>query len=98
VGSFHGGGLVTKEPSSPHLLIDKTNAAFVVAVAQNDDMQDPAAKDVLKKTFADTKKKATVEVFGANHGWCVKDGAAYNEAQAEKAWGELMALYKATIV
>jgi carboxymethylenebutenolidase len=97
VGSFHGGGLATKDANSPHLLIGKTNAAFVFAVAQNDDMTDPAAKDTLKKTLADTRKKGTVEVYPANHGWCVKDGAAYNEAQAERAWGELLALYKANI-
>ncbi len=97
VGSFHGGGLVTKEPSSPHLLIGKTNASYIIAVAQNDDAQDTTVKETLRKTFADTRKKATVEVYPANHGWCVKDGAAYNEAQAEKAWNELMALYKTTI-
>ena len=39
VGSFHGGGLVTKEPSSPHLLIPKTKAEFLVAIARNDDQK-----------------------------------------------------------
>ncbi|MBN9318469.1 MAG: dienelactone hydrolase [Caulobacterales bacterium 68-7] len=93
VGSFHGGGLVTKEASSPHLLIAKTNAAYLVAVAENDDKTDPEAKNVLKKTFDDAKKTATVEVYPANHGWCVPGGGAYNAASAEKAWGELGKLY-----
>ena len=97
VGSFHGGGLVTKEPSSPHLLIPKTNAAYLVAVAQNDDMQAPTDKDVLKKAFADARKTATVEVYPANHGWCVAGGAVYNEAQAERAWAELTKLYQARL-
>jgi len=97
VGSFHGGGLVTKEPSSPHLLIGKTNATYVVAVAQNDDMQDPEAKNILKTTFQQTGKKATVEVYPANHGWCVKGGQVYNEAAAERAWDELTKLYKDTL-
>jgi carboxymethylenebutenolidase len=94
VGSFHGAGLTTKEPSSPHLLIPRTHAAFLVAIAQNDDKAQPESKDILKKAFADAKRPATVEVYPANHGWCVKGGQVYDEAQAEKAWAELTALYK----
>jgi carboxymethylenebutenolidase len=94
VGSFHGGGLTTKNPDSPHLLVGKTNAAYLVAVAQNDDKSQPESKDILKATFAETKRPATVEVYPANHGWCVKGSAVYDEAAAEKAWAELTALYK----
>jgi carboxymethylenebutenolidase len=94
VGSFHGGGLVTKEPSSPHLLIAKSSAAYLVAVAQNDDASDPEAKTVLRQTFAQTGRQATVEVYPANHGWCVPGAGAYDAAQAEKAWSELLAIYK----
>ncbi len=98
VGSFHGGGLVTKDAASPHLLIAKTNARYVVAVAQNDDKTDPDAKVVLRKTFDDAKKTATVEVYPANHGWCVPGGGAYDAASAEKAWAELLKLYKTSLV
>ena len=94
VGSFHGGGLATKNPDSPHLLIPKTNAAYLVAVAQNDDKQQPEAKDILKAAFAEAKKTATVEVYPAAHGWCVKGSAVYDEAAAERAWGVLTDLYK----
>ncbi len=94
VGSFHGGGLTTKNPDSPHLLIPKTNAGYLVAVAQNDDKQQPDSKDILKAAFAEAKKSATVEVYPANHGWCVKGSAVYDEAAAEKAWAELSKLYK----
>jgi carboxymethylenebutenolidase len=94
VGSFHGGGLTTKNPDSPHLLVGKTNAAYLVAVAQNDYKSQPESKDILKATFAETKRPATVEVYPANHGWCVKGSAVYDEASAEKAWAELTALYK----
>lgn len=97
VGSFHGGGLVTKDAASPHLLIPKTHAAYLVAVAENDDKQQPDAKDVLKAAFAEAKKTATVEVYPANHGWCVKGSAVYDEAAAEKAWAELSKLYKAKL-
>ena len=97
VGSFHGGGLVTKEPSSPHLLIPKTRASFVVAIARNDDQKQPEAKDVLKSAFAAAKRPATVEVYPADHGWCVAGSQQYNEPAAEKAWAELLKLYRANL-
>jgi carboxymethylenebutenolidase len=99
VGSFHGGnGLVTDKPDSPHLLIAKTNAAYLVCQAQNDDASNPRMKDDLKAAFAAAGKTATVEVYAANHGWCVKGGQVYNEAEAERAWTNLSALYKANLV
>jgi carboxymethylenebutenolidase len=98
VGSFHGGnGLVTANPNSPHLLITKTNAAYVVCQAQNDDAQNPKMKDDLKAAFVAAKHTAAVEVYQANHGWCVKGGAAYNEAEAERAWTALGQLYKTSL-
>lgn len=97
VATFHGGGLVTKDPTSPHLLIPKTKASFVVAIAQNDDAKQPDAKDVLRATFAAAKRPAVVEVFPADHGWCVPGSQAYNEPAAEKAWAELLKLYKESL-
>lgn len=98
VASFHGGGLVTDQPSSPHRLVSRTNAAYLVAAARNDDASQPTAKEVLKATFAQAGKKAVVEVYPANHGWCVRGSEVYDEAAAEKAWAELTALYKANLV
>src|ERR1700733_9080140 len=93
--TFHGGGLVTDKPDSPHLLIPKMKAEVLCAVADNDDKRDPAAKDKLKEGFAAAHLKATVEVYeGCNHGWTVGGSQVYNEAGAERAWGELTALYK----
>ena len=46
--SFHGGGLVTKDPDSPHLLAPKMKAQFLFAIADNDDKRDPDAKTILK--------------------------------------------------
>lgn len=94
VGSFHGGGLYTDQPTSPHLLLPKTNAEYLIAVAENDDAQDPTIKDKLKAAMTAAGKKASIEVYPAKHGWCVKGSAVYDEAQAEKAWTELLALYK----
>lgn len=98
VGSFHGGnGLVTKDPNSPHLLIPKTNAVFLVLQAQNDDAQQPQVKDELKAAFAAAHRKATVEVYPANHGWCLPGGQAYDQVQAERAWSALLQLYRVAL-
>jgi carboxymethylenebutenolidase len=97
VATFHGGGLVTQDANSPHLLIPKTKASFVVAIAQNDDKKQPDAKDVLKATFASAKRPAIVEVYPADHGWCVPGSPAYNQPAAEKAWAELLRLYRTNL-
>ncbi|MDZ4373839.1 MAG: dienelactone hydrolase family protein [Phenylobacterium sp.] len=93
--TFHSGVLVSAAPDSPHLGIPKTKAAYLVATADNDDKQRPQEKDDLKKAFAAAGRPAVVEVYeGAAHGWCVKGSPVYNEAAAEKAWAELLKLYK----
>jgi carboxymethylenebutenolidase len=94
VASFHGGGLVTDQPNSPHLQASKTKAQFLIAIAANDDMRSPNEKNVLKETFEKAKLPAEIEVYaGAMHGWCPPDSGVYNEPQAEKAWSRLIALY-----
>ena len=97
--SCHGGNLVSDMPDSPHLLASKIKAAYYFAVADNDDQRQPDAKDKLKAAFDAAHGQATVEVYkGCNHGWCVKDGAVYNEAGAERAWGNMLSLYKTKLV
>jgi carboxymethylenebutenolidase len=94
VASFHGGGLVTDAPNSPHLQASKTKAQFLIAIASNDDARAPKEKDVLKDTFGKANLPAEVEVYeGAAHGWCPPDSGVYNEPHAEKAWSRLLALY-----
>lgn len=94
VASFHGGGLVRADaPNSPHLQAAKTKASFLVAIAANDDTRAPQEKDVLKKTFAEADLSAEIEVYSGAHGWCPPDSRVYNEADAEKAWARLLALY-----
>jgi len=93
-GSFHGGGLVTKDPESPHLLIPKMKASFLIAVAENDDQRDPESKNVLKEAFSQSKLSAEIEVYPAGHGWCPPDTRVYNQEQAEKAWARLLVLFE----
>jgi carboxymethylenebutenolidase len=95
VASFHGAALVTNAPNSPHLQASKTKAQFLIAIAANDDARSPDDKKVMKETFAKVNLPAEIEVYtGAAHGWCPPDTQVYNEAQAEKAWSRLLALYE----
>jgi carboxymethylenebutenolidase len=103
--SFHGGGLVTANPNSPHLLAPKIRARMYFGIATNDDMQQPDAKVKLKEAFDAAKNPADIEVYSmAQHGWCVPDmpagatGPIYKKDDAEKAWAKLMALYKSALV
>ncbi len=93
--SFHGGGLVTDGADSPHLLVPEMKAHDLFAIAENDDENQPEAKDVLRDAFAQAGLPAEIEVYaGARHGWCPPDSTVYHEAQAERAWGRLLALFE----
>ena len=99
--SFHGGGLVTDKPDSPHLLVAKMKAQYYIGIAANDDQRQPDAKTKLDAAFHAANLPAKIEVYeGTLHGWCVKDmplqagKPIYNEASAERAWNELVTLYK----
>lgn len=95
VASFHGGGLVTDAPNSPHLQASKTKAQFLVAIAANDDARSPNDKTILKETFEKAGRPAEIEVYEkAAHGWCPPDSSVYSEPLAEKAWARLLVLYK----
>jgi len=93
VGSFHGGGLVTNAPDSPHLQAAKTKAQFLIAIAESDDRPRPTEKTVLKETFDGAKLQSEIEVYAAAHGWCPPDSTVYNKELSEKAWSRLLELY-----
>ena len=102
-GSFHGGNLVNDTPGSPHLLAPKIHARMYFGVAKNDDERQPDAKDKLKAAFEAAKVPAEIEVYPAQHGWCMSDMPApagmpiYSKPDAERAWGKLLALYKTAL-
>jgi carboxymethylenebutenolidase len=95
--SFHGGGLTTNNPDSPHLLVPQMKAQFLIAVAENDDMRDPQSKNILGETFEKAGLDAEIEVYPAAHGWCPPDSAVYDEAQAERAWSRMLALFDSAL-
>ena len=103
--SFHGGGLVTDKPDSPHLLAPKIKAHMYFAIAASDDARQPDAKDKLREAFEMAHNPADVEVYqGAQHGWCVPDmpkqpdgKPIYDKADAERAWSKLIVLYQSAL-
>ncbi len=94
-GSFHGGGLATANPNSPHLLVPQMKAkAVLIAVAQNDDKQDTTVKEKVKAAFDAQNIPAEVEVYPAEHGWCPPDSQVFDQVQADRAWARLLATFE----
>ena len=97
--SFHGGRLVTDQDNSPHLLISEMRANYLVAIAENDDANEPNTKDVLKESFSTAGLEAEIEVYAdTQHGWCPTDSSVYHEEQAERAWSRMLALFESNLV
>ncbi|WP_374406712.1 dienelactone hydrolase family protein [Pelagerythrobacter sp.] len=96
--SFHGGGLVRDgNAMSPHALLDDTQASFLIAIAQDDDAKAPTDKTVFREAAAEAGRPAEIEVYAGDHGWTVPDSPAYAEAEAERAWANLLELYGQTL-
>ena len=95
---FHGGGMATDADDSPHLLIPKMKADFLIAIAENDDARAPNDKVVLREAFAANGLDAEIEVYeGTQHGWCPIDSRVYDQEQAERAWSRMLALFEKSL-
>jgi carboxymethylenebutenolidase len=94
VATFHPGALVTDKPSSPHLLIPRSKASYLIIIAKNDAERMPKEKPDLEAAFAAARRPATVQISTANHGWTVAGSQTYDEGEAERAWAELLRFYK----
>jgi carboxymethylenebutenolidase len=98
VGSFHGGGLFTDKPTSPHLVLPRVKAQLYFGHAVKDNSMPQEAIDKLNAALKAWGGKCESEVYeDALHGWTVSDSAAYNKPQAERAFGKLSALFAATL-
>lgn len=92
--SFHGGGLVRPDnPMSPHALLDKVDAALLIAVAQDDDAEAPNDKATFAAAAEAAKVSAVVTVYPGDHGWMVSDSPAYDATAAARGEADLKALY-----
>jgi len=95
--SFHGGGLVGEEDTSPVKMLGQTQASFLFAIARNDDRTAPGDKDALKAAADAAGRPAEIKVYRADHGWTVADSPVYNYDEDDASWSELLDLYEAAL-
>ena len=96
--SFHGGGLYTDQPDSPHLALSKITARLYFGHAIEDRSMPAEAIAKLEAALKEWSGQGESETYeGARHGWCVPGRVeVYSEAQAERAFAKLVALFDAT--
>ena len=87
--SFHGGGLASEDPGSPHLLAGKIRAAVYVGGAADDASFTKEQAEMLDKALTDAGVEHTIEWYSALHGFAVPDNAPYDEAAAERHWAAM---------
>ncbi|WP_422748121.1 dienelactone hydrolase family protein [Mycobacterium sp. WMMD1722] len=96
-GSFHGGGLVTDDETSPHLLADRMTATVYVAGAENDASFTTEQAQTLDKALTAAGVQHTVEIYPAEHGFAVPDNAPYDEESAQRHWIALQELFETSL-
>ena len=93
---------MTDQPSSVHLMVPKMRGEYLIAIAADDDASQPDAKTKLAEAFkaAHLPRQGrsvprTHSTDGASRTCrCETASRSGNEAQAERAWGELRELFK----
>lgn len=93
--SFHGGGLVTEEPDSPHLLAENIRAAVYVGGARDDRAFTKKDAETLDKALSDAGVEHTIEWYEALHGFAVPDNAPFDERAAERHWAAMRSFFAA---
>jgi carboxymethylenebutenolidase len=98
MASFHGGGLYTDEPTSPHLVLPRIKARLYFGHATKDRSMTPEAIEKFDRALAAWGGKYESEVYdGAFHGWTTADAPVYNQPQAERAFEKLTELFAGTL-
>lgn len=96
--SFHGGGLFTDAPTSPHLVLPRVKAQLYFGHATNDTSMPKEAIEKLDRALAAWGGKYESEVYeGAHHGWTTSDAPVYNQPQADRAFKKLTELFARTL-
>jgi carboxymethylenebutenolidase len=84
--SFHGGGLVSDDADSPHLLAPSITAAVYIGAAENDASYTTEQSEILDAALTDAGVEHTIEWYSAAHGFAVPDNGPYDPAAAERHW------------
>jgi carboxymethylenebutenolidase len=96
--SFHGAMLLTDAPTSPHLALPRIQARLYFGHAVQDRTMPQEAIEQFDAALAKWGGKYQSEVYdGAFHGWTVPDSAAYNQPQADRAFGKTTELFAAAL-
>lgn len=95
--SFHGGGLVSDDAGSPHLLADAMRATVYVGGAKDDASFTPEHAETLDKALTAAGVEHTIETYDAAHGFAVPDNAPYDEAAAERHWRAMQSVFGASL-
>ncbi|MDH6193441.1 carboxymethylenebutenolidase [Mycobacterium frederiksbergense] len=95
--SFHGGGLASDDPGSPHLLADKMQAAVYVGGAQDDASFTPEQAQTLDQALTAAGVEHTIETYAAAHGFAVPDNVTYDEAAAKRHWQAMESFFGAKL-
>jgi carboxymethylenebutenolidase len=98
MASFHGGGLYTDEPTSPHLVLPRIKARLYFGHATKDRSMPQEAIENFDRALAGWGGKYLSEVYeGAFHGWTTSDAPVYNQPQADRAFNKLTELFAGTL-
>lgn len=97
-GGFHGGGLATDEPDSPHLKLGNARARFVFGHADHDRSMGPDAVARLCGALQAARLEASNEIYpGAPHGYTMADASIFHPEATERHFQELRALLDGTL-
>lgn len=96
--SFHGGGLFTDLPTSPHLTLPRIKSRLYFGHATNDRSMPEETIAKLDQALEAWGGKYESEVYkDAHHSWTSSDSPVYNAPQAERAFQKLTELFAETL-
>ena len=96
--SFHGGGLYTKEPTSPHLVLPRIKARLYFGHATKDRSMPEEAIEKFNRALTAWGGRYESDIYdGAFHGWTTPDTPVYNQLQGDRAFEKLTELFDATL-
>jgi carboxymethylenebutenolidase len=95
--SFHGGGLASDDPGSPHLLADKIKARVYVGGARDDASFTVEHSLILEAALTEAGVDHTIEFYSAAHGFAVPDNLPYDEAAARQHWEAMAQVFGGTL-
>ena len=94
--SYHGGGLATDAPDSPHRLAPRMKARIYVAGAIEDRGFDDAQKQRLEDALSAAHLDHMIETYDARHGWVPSDMPVHDVAATERHWRTTFDLFGET--